>query len=251
MTDAEEKTADIFVPTEFPQIVFEDNEWVVLFKPARWYVHPPENKRYRRLGPFYTLTDWLKQNRGAKFSPAHRIDSATEGLVIFGKNKEATARVNEQFRAQEVSKTYYAVIRGWMTPGEGLIDKKLELDSTGEEVECFTKYKTLSHIELPYQVNSRFDSTRYALIQVSPLTGRWHQIRRHFNRVAHPLIGDREHGDSHHNRFFRDQLGVNGLCLWAHSLELEHPRTGEGVKFVSPQPQKWVRIEELFKIRLG
>jgi tRNA pseudouridine65 synthase len=67
------------------------------------------------------------------------------------------------------------------------------------------------------------------------------------NRVSHPIVGDREHGDSHHNRYFRDQLGINGLCLWAKELSFTHPATGERVQFLSPQTEKWEMILRLFE----
>ena len=66
------------------------------------------------------------------------------------------------------------------------------------------------------------------------------------NRVAHPIIGDREHGDGRHNVFFRDQLKIDGLCLWAKELTLRHPVTGAKMTFVSPLPEKWIEIEKLF-----
>ncbi|AGH95787.1 pseudouridine synthase [Pseudobdellovibrio exovorus] len=232
--------------TTQPQILFEDEDLLLLFKPSTWFVHPPENPRFRRGLKRRTCVQWLKDVHGIRAFPAHRLDAATEGILIFGKNKEATAHLNLQFKNHETHKVYYSVVRGWLREEDGRIELPLELDSTGELVPCETNYRTLARIEHPVKISKKFDTSRYSLLEVSPKTGRWHQIRRHMNRVSHPIIGDREHGDSHHNRYYRDQLKINGLCLWAKELTLTHPRSGQKVTFQSPTSEKWQDISRLF-----
>lgn len=229
-----------------PQILFEDEDLLLLFKPSTWFVHPPENPRFRRGLKRRTCVQWLSDVHGIRAFPAHRLDAATEGILIFGKNKEATAHLNLQFKNHETYKMYYSVVRGWLREEDGRIELPLELDSTGELVPCETNYRTLARIEHPVKISKKFDTSRYSLLEVSPKTGRWHQIRRHMNRVSHPIIGDREHGDSHHNRYYRDQLKINGLCLWAKELSLTHPRSGQKVTFQSPTSEKWQDIGRLF-----
>ena len=236
--------------TEFPIIQYQDNDILILYKPPTWFVHPPENKRFRRGLKRRTCIQWLADYHQIRAFPAHRIDAGTNGILIFGKTKEATAHLNLQFRNREVGKTYHAIVRGWMKEKVGQINLELQLDSTGEMVACETSYKTLGEIELPFSVNPQFPTSRYSWLEVNPKTGRWHQIRRHMNRVAHPIIGDREHGDSHHNRFFRDQLKVDGLCLSAIRLEFVHPRTLEKVVFKSIVSDKWRHLDEIFKLSL-
>ncbi len=235
-------------PKEFPTIQYQDEEILVLYKPPNWFVHPPENPRFRRGLKRRTCVQWLMDAHHIKAFPAHRLDAATNGILVFGKNKPATAHLNLQFKSHEVDKTYHAVVRGWMKQKEGLIDLDLELTSTGELVPCETSYKTLAEIELPFQVKSNFETTRYAWLEVKPKTGRWHQIRRHMNRVSHPIIGDREHGDSHHNRFFRDQLKIDGLCLSAVKLGFTHPNRNEKVEFSSPVSEKWLQLAPRFNL---
>ncbi len=235
---------------ETPHIIFQDESLLGLFKPASWFVHPPENPKYRRGLKRKTCTQWLSDNNYLHIHPAHRIDSATEGLVLFGKNKECLTFLNQQFVQQKIKKTYLAVVRGWFTHEEGTIELPLELDSTGNLVPCRTDYTVIKKIELPVQISKKFATSRYSVLSVHPQTGRWHQIRRHMNRVAHPLIGDCEHGDSHHNRYFREALQIQGLCLWAKELSLSHPVNGELLTITSPKPQKWLQIEKLFQIRI-
>ena len=233
-------------PKEFPRILFQDEHLLLLFKPARWFVHPPENPIFRRGLKRRTCVQWLGDVHRIKAFPAHRLDAATEGILIFGLDKTSTAHLNAQFKNHETRKTYYAVVRGWLKEADGRIELPLELTTTGQLVACETNYRTLGKIEHNVKISKKFDTSRYSLLEVSPKTGRWHQIRRHMNRISHPIVGDREHGDSHHNRYFRDELKIDGLCLWAKELEILHPATGEKIKFVSPQSEKWTAITKLF-----
>tara|TARA_B110001454_G_C12723074_1_gene435704 strand:- start:17 stop:763 length:747 start_codon:yes stop_codon:yes gene_type:complete len=237
-------------PTEFPAILFQDEDILVLHKPASWFVYPPDYKFKGRTPMLPTVTKWLLQKHDLRAFPAHRLDAATEGVMIFGLTKEATATINHQFKTRQVKKTYYAAIRGWMPEANGLIEKSLPIASTGEIADSITQYRTLSQIELPYKINSPHPTSRYAWLEVSPHTGRWHQIRRHFDMCAHPLVGDREHGDSHHNRFFRDQLGINGLCLFAAELRLVHPTSKKDLVLTGVKTERFKKLEELF-LRTG
>jgi tRNA pseudouridine65 synthase len=149
------------------------------------------------------------------------------------------------FMERQVKKTYLAVVRGYLED-EGRIDLPLEIRGSPELAESITEYRTLARLELPIAVSTRYPTSRYSLLEVKPHTGRWHQIRRHFDRVSHPLIGDVEHGDSHHNRFFRDQLNLGGLCLRATRLEFTHPWSGMPLLLEAPEHTKWQRLTRLF-----
>ena len=230
-----------------PEILYQDEFLLLLKKPPGWFVHPPENPKYRRGLRRRTLTQWLGDFHNLKAFPAHRLDAATEGILIFGKDKNVTADLNSQFKNHETHKIYHAVVRGWMPEESGRISLPLQSKTTTGPVECETNYRVLGKIELPFAVGKTFSTSRYSLLEVNPRTGRWHQIRRHMNRVAHPIIGDREHGDGRHNVFFRDQLKIDGLCLWAKELTLRHPVSGEKIRFLSPVSAKWMAIQSLFK----
>lgn len=235
--------------SESPQILFEDDHLLLINKPSGWFVHPPENPRYRRGLRRRTCTQWLQDVHGKKAYPAHRIDAATEGLFICGKNKSATAHLNLQFKNHETVKVYQAAVRGWLAEEAGKIEIPLLNNTSGEMAACETHFRVLARIEQPFQVGKKFATSRYTLLDVSPHTGRWHQIRRHMNRVSHPIIGDREHGDSHHNRYFRDTLNIDGLCLWAKELKITHPASGEKLKFSSPVSPRWLQLANLFNFK--
>ena len=233
-----------------PDIVFQDDAILVLFKPGGWFVHPPENPKYRRGLKRKTCVQWLADVHGIKASPAHRLDAGTEGVLVFGKTRESLQNLNAQFLQNSVQKTYLAVCRGWLKEPKGEITLPLELDSTQALVDACTVYETLAQIQKDFSVNPKFSFSRYSLLRVQPKTGRWHQIRRHFNRISHPLIGDSEHGDLRHNRYFREVLNIEGLCLKAKSLQLQHPRTNQFLEFTSPETLKWKNIETIFQYQV-
>jgi tRNA pseudouridine65 synthase len=115
-------------------------------------------------------------------------------------------------------------VRGW--PQEhGEIDYPLardpELPSAGQpRVQAMTRYRCLARFDWPFSADGRHPSSRYALVEVEPLTGRRHQIRRHFKHIAHPLVGDTTHGKGVHNRAVAQWLGVQRLWLHAASVDL-------------------------------
>ncbi|OFZ29834.1 MAG: hypothetical protein A2622_11525 [Bdellovibrionales bacterium RIFCSPHIGHO2_01_FULL_40_29] len=234
----------------YPEILFQDEDLLVLFKPSTWFVHPPENPKHRRGLKRRTCVQWLMDVHQIKANPVHRLDVPTEGVLVFAKNTPASKKLNLQFQNQTAKKIYHAVVRGWFKEPQGQIDLPLELDSTGELVACLTGYTTLSQQEFNHQVNPQFPTSRYSMIEVRPHTGRWHQIRRHMNRVSHPIIGDREHGDSRHNRFFRESLAVEGLCLRASSITLIHPTLEKTMTWNSPLTEKWHTLQTVFSSSL-
>ena len=234
------------LPTEDPQIIFEDDGLIVLFKPSRMYVHPPEDLIARKTVGRHTCIHWLQDTHKIIANPIHRLDFSTEGLLIFAKNTNIASALNLQMRQKQIQKFYDAVVRGWFKNSFGEINLPLEMDTTNGLAECITLYSTILKIELNHTVNTNFATTRYSLLDIELKTGRWHQIRRHMNRVSHPIIGDREHGDGRHNIFFRDVLGIDGLCLKAKRLEFYHPVTDKKMIFHAPVSELWQKINRLF-----
>lgn len=158
--------------------------------------------------------------------------------------QDAAREISILFRENRIQKTYWSVLRGYL-PDQGRIELPLELDSTGDLVAARTDYLTKARIELPFAVGKIHPTARYSLAEVRPQTGRYHQIRRHFNRLNHPVIGDVTHGDGHHNKFFRTQLELPGLCLRAMSLELENWR-GQRLCISAEVDNNWQKINKLF-----
>lgn len=226
------------------EILYQDADLVVIDKPWGFHVHPPENPSI-----------WVPRNKiclpllraqvGQHVHPVHRLDVATTGLLVWALNTETASKLGKQFQSQSVRKRYEAIVRGW-TPEKFEIDLPLEKEESAETVDALTRCERLATVEFPVAVGKRFPTARYSWLSVKPETGRYHQIRRHLNRISHPIVGDTDHGDSHHNRFFRLRLDQRGLCLRACDLEFEHPRTGEKISLSARQNRKWQRLKMIF-----
>lgn len=228
----------------FMKLIYQDEYFIAINKPSGFHVHPHENAQHRVSRDkicLYQVRKMMKQH----VYPVHRLDAGTSGVLLFALSSPAAGKLCKLFTDRETEKTYQAVVRGY-TPESGVIELPLALDSTGEMVEAKTSYQRLGIVEFPIAVGKKFPTARYSWIEVKPHTGRYHQIRRHFNRISHPLLGDAVHGDSKHNQFFRNHLGIKGLCLKALRLEFLHPWSGEKIAISAPPCDKWKQIEELF-----
>lgn len=219
-------------------ILYRDEYYLAVEKPAGLLVHRSAIDRHET---HYALQH-VRDQIGRRVYPVHRMDKPTSGVLLFGLDSEAARRMVAQFTQRAVRKAYLAVVRGH-TPTEALIDHPLkeELDAASEAdadankpaQAAITAYRRLAIVELPYAV-SRYASARYSLLEVTPRTGRKHQIRRHMKHVFHPVIGDTSHGDGRHNRFFRERLQCRRLLLAATRLEFTHPYSGEPVTIDAP-----------------
>lgn len=221
-------------------VIFEDENFIAIDKPPGFHVHPPENSLWRvprEKVCLYQVRDYVK---GYVF-PIHRLDAATGGVLIFGKTSDAAARFQILIQNQTVTKKYLAVARGFTKPTDE-IKKPLLSDSSDLLLDSHTVFSTLSTVELPYAVGKKHTSARYSLVHVEPKTGRYHQIRRHFASESHPIIGDIKHGDSHHNRFFRETLEIPGLLLHSFSLVFNHPYNQNQVTIETNWSDRWSKV---------
>lgn len=201
-------------------LLYRDDDLVAIDKPPGLLVHPSG------LDAHETVTAWqlLREQLGQPVWPLHRLDKATSGVLLFALDATAASRWGQAFEAGTVRKRYLALVRGW--PAEqGEIDHALardpELPSAGQpRLPAVTRYERLACFEWPFSVHPQHATSRYALVGVTPLTGRRHQIRRHFKHIAHPLIGDTTHGKGAHNRAVAQWLGTQRLWLHAQRVDL-------------------------------
>lgn len=212
------------------EVLYRDDHLLVVHKPARLLVHPMKGMR---------CTDSMTDRLNAEFAPApwpvHRLDSPTSGVLLCSFSKEALRILSDDFRENRVKKVYMAIVRGWMKE-EGIIDRPLQrYDRQGVFQESLTRYKLLKKVEWPIP-NERFPQSRYSLLELSPQSGRFHQIRRHLAGEGYPIIGDTSHGDSSHNHLYSRHTGINRLLLHAFSIRFKHPVTGEEILVESPLP---------------
>lgn len=214
------------------QIILNDDSVVVVVKPTGMSVHRNSDDR---VSESYLLQR-LRDQTGDWLFPIHRLDRATSGLVVFAKSPEIAAAVSSQFANRQVLKQYVALVRGHTKPSDSISHSlismrgrtKPEGHPAREPQEALTAFETVKSWTLPFS-SGPYETTRCSLVHVFPKTGRWHQIRRHFNYHSYPVVGDSSHGDTRVNRIFAERLGIQRLMLMASFLKFSHPVTNEQV----------------------
>ena len=219
-------------------VLYRDEHIVAIDKPAHLLVHRSALDRHETRFAVQMLRDQI----GRHVWPAHRLDRGTSGVLLFGLSAAIASRLGRQFEAGTVEKRYLAVVRGH-PPEAGCIDHALSRqrdayefageDCSNDAQPALTRFRRLALAELPFAVD-RYPSSRYALLEVSPVTGRRHQIRRHLKHIAHPVIGDATYGKGRHNRFFAEHFGCRRLLLACTALALTHPETGAALEMKAP-----------------
>lgn len=210
-------------------IVYQDNSIVVINKPSGLLVH----KSKMAAGVKVFALQLLRDQIGQRVYPVHRLDRPTSGLLVFALDEVTCAELSQQFVSHRVKKGYQCIVRGYCQ-NEGEIDHPLKdpVDDrrllrqgvTHEAKAALSRYQTLARFELPWAVG-KYPKARYSLVKVWPESGRRHQIRKHMDCIAHPIIGDTRYGQGSHNRLFREHLSSNRLLLAATDVAFIHPKT--------------------------
>ncbi|WP_107851345.1 tRNA pseudouridine(65) synthase TruC [Oceanimonas marisflavi] len=233
------------------ELVYEDDWLVAVNKEPGLLVHRSWLDRHETRFAMQLTRDAV----GCHVFPVHRLDRPTSGLLLFAKNAGVARTLTEAFGGRQISKTYLALVRGYLE-GEGRLEYALtrELDDIADKFadpdkpaqEAVTRWQGLDRVELPFAVSKKHPTSRYSLVQLSPETGRKHQLRRHMAHLRHPIVGDTSHGDGRHNRFFREQYQCDRLMLHAARLSLTHPVTGEPLTLSAPLDAHWHRLATEF-----
>ena len=202
-------------------IVFEDDFLAIIRKPPGLLVNG---------NSFKTVANALEQNLkpstqkdATKPQPVHRLDYATTGLLLIGKTAQSIIALNLLFRHKTIQKQYYAISMGKMTQQKGTINSLVD-----DKV-------SISH----YKVLASVDSTRFTqlnLVDLSPETGRRHQLRKHLASLGNPILGDKDYNSEDLT------LYKKGMYLHAYSLEFEHPFTKEKLFIKDDFPKRFKKI---------
>lgn len=225
------------------QLLYRDDDLLVIHKPPGLLVHRTGLDAHETDTVLERLRQQLGADLPAGLGPAHRLDKGTSGLLVLACHADAARALGTAFDEGRVAKRYLALVRGW--PAEAIdLDHPLardpELPSTGQpQLPARTLFQRLARVEWPFAVDGRHPTSRYALVEARPLSGRRHQIRRHLKQLAHPIVGDATHGKGPHNRAVAAWLGISRLWLHAAGLELPHPADGRPMRFEAPPGPDW------------
>jgi tRNA pseudouridine65 synthase len=200
------------------ELLHLDAHLVAVHKPSGLCVHPTRGHDRR------ALLHHVRDRIGRHVFPVHRLDRSTSGIVVFALDSASARSLADAFAQRRVDKRYRAIVRGY-APQSATIDSPLAVHDGGAPLPAVTELQRLATLELPHPVG-RYPTARYSLVELHPITGRTHQLRRHLAHVRHPIVGDVRHGDGKQNRFAREHFGLHRLLLWATELALPHPEDG-------------------------
>ena len=220
-------------------IIYQDRWFCAVDKPCGVLVH----KSSRGTDQVFVMQQ-LRDQLGQRVWPLHRLDRATSGVLLFALDAETASLAGRMIMARLLKKRYLAVVRGHVD-AEGVIDHPLATDAQRPSRPATTRYRRLATMELPIPIG-RYPVARYSLVEVCPLTGRTHQIRRHFKHLFHPLVGDTTYGEGRHNRLFRQHFACHRLLLHAVQVELDHPHLARPLDLRAPTSGTFRRIEDVF-----
>ncbi|CAD7695789.1 unnamed protein product [Ostreobium quekettii] len=212
------------------EVLFQDEHLVAVSKPAGLLAHRSAVDRSAREFALQAARDQV----GRDVFLAHRLDKPTSGVLLLALSSEVVRALYNAFAERRVRKEYLAVVRGHLG-GEGAVDLPLRVirdrnvkrgADSAELQDARTCYRSLAHAEVPYPAG-RYSTVRLTLLELTPQTGRRHQLRRHMAKISHPIIGDTMYGDNQQNKAARENLGATRLMLHARRLALQHPVTNE------------------------
>ena len=218
-------------------LLFEDDRYLAVSKPPGLLVHRTAIDAHEK----ENLRDILRDHHSGRLDPVHRLDKPTSGVILFGKDTEAIDACKRQFEAGSTIKEYLCIVRGHVHEA-GCVGKPLPKGMEGPPRKARTSFNPLGRCELPYAA-SRYPTARLSLLECTPHTGRYHQIRLHMRHFRHPVIGDSQHGDKPQNRAFEAYTGTAGLLLHARRFAFVHP-DGTLVDLLAGLPGKWEAIDQ-------
>ena len=224
-------------PTEMPlDIVYEDEDLLVINKPKGLVVHPAAGHSDDTLvnGLLYAMGDDLSGING-ELRPGivHRIDKDTSGLLAVAKNDLAHTVLASQLKDHSMARTYDAVVCGNLKEDSGTVDAPIGRHPTDRKKMCVTQRNSRPAVT-HWEVVKRYGD--YTHIRCHLETGRTHQIRVHMAYIGHPILGDMVYGHK------KPELGQSSQCLHAGALCFRHPRDGRPVMVLAPLPDYFVQV---------
>ena len=238
VTIPEPKSVDI-TPTEMDlEIVYEDEDVVVINKPKGLVVHPAAGHQDDTLvnGLLYAMGDGLSGING-ELRPGivHRIDKDTSGLLAVAKNDLAHTVLASQLKDHTMARTYEAIVCGNLKEDSGTVNAPIGRHPSDRKKMCVTDRNSKEAVT-HWEVVARYRG--YTHVRCRLETGRTHQIRVHMAHIGHPILGDTVYGHK------KPELGQDSQCLHAGQLCFRHPRDGRPVMVFAPLPEYFTEVLE-------
>ena len=219
------------------EVVYEDDQLLVVNKPKGMVVHPANgNPDGTLVNAIMAMCKGSLSGIGGEIRPGivHRLDKDTSGLLIVAKNDLAHINMSNQIKDRQVKKIYIALVKGNINENEATINmpigrstkdrKKMAVRKDGKE--AITHFKVLKRYK------------NYTLLEVKIDTGRTHQIRVHMAEIGHPVVGDMVYSKG------KNEFGVEGQMLHSKSLDFKHPITGKEMHLEARLPEYFEKVLE-------
>jgi len=211
-------------------VIYEDDDLLVVNKPAGMVVHPAYGHRSGTLVNAILAHCPQTENVGGadRAGIVHRLDKDTSGVILVAKSQEAHTALQHQFKKRQVDKTYLALVEGHPEPRQGIIDAPIGRNKRHRKQMAIVR--SGRQAQTAYRVVKLYENN--SLVEVKPKTGRTHQIRVHMAWLGYPVVGDRVYG-------YRKQLVLKSRhFLHAHELKLTHPVSEAPLSFTAPLPKE-------------
>jgi len=241
---------DSISPENIPlDILYEDEDIIVINKPAGLLVHPTNKIRSGTLvnALMYHIKDFDKIGDDPnRLGIVHRLDKDTSGVLVVGKNSYSKSFLSDQFKERKTKKIYLTIVRGLLKEKEGEITLPLGRHPTSRQKRAvvFNGREAVTF----YKVLKEFNSLA-SLVWVQIETGRTHQIRVHFKYIGNPVVGDTLYGK---NKFEKSvKIPIERQMLHALKLGIYHPRNGKWMEFLAPLPEDFKKVLMNFSNDLG
>lgn len=227
----ETKNSEKIPPTNLPlDIIYEDEDLLVLNKPAGMPIHPSLNNYTNSIANALAYY-FQSQEKPFIFRCCNRLDRDTSGLTIVSKHLVSGSILSDMTKYREVHREYLAIARGSVTPSEGTIQAPLGRKE-GTIIERTVDWEHGEDAVTHYKVVK--EANGHSLVSLRLETGRTHQIRIHMKYLGYPLIGDYLYNP--------DMEYMTRQALHSHHMEFTHPITGEHMSFTAPLPEDMARV---------
>lgn len=217
------------------EIIYEDEECLVLNKPAGLLVHPAGKRISGTLvnALLYHFGQLPSLDAQHRCGLVHRLDEGTSGLMVIGKTEQSLRNLADQFKTRRVKKEYAALVRGSVELDEGIIDAPIDRHPLKRE-RMKVEFSSSKTAKTRWKVIEKFKKS--TLVALNLETGRTHQLRVHMAYIGHPILGDKEYG-------IPAEISHQALC--ARYIGFYHPKTGNFLEFKIDLPQDFKKLIEI------